>query len=99
MDRSGIKTTEFWISVFLFLLGAGVYIVDSLGAGSTVAGQIVGGLVSLAGVLGYTIPRAGVKKRALEAQALARLQGVRPIANEILEREKKLAGQSIVNPS
>lgn len=96
MDRSGIKTTEFWISVFLFLLGAGVYIVDSLGAGSTVAGQIVGGLVSLAGVLGYTIPRAGVKKRALEAQSLALL---RPIANEILEREKKLAGQSIVNPS
>ena len=97
MDRSGIKTTEFWISVFLFLLGAGVYIVDSLGAGSTVAGQIVGGLVSLAGVLGYTIPRAGVKKRALEAQVLNALNGV--LAQEILEREKKLAEGKLGNPS
>lgn len=73
--KAGIKTTEFWISVFLFLLGIAVLVVDSLQAGSTVAGRIVGGLVALAGALGYTVPRAGVKKRALEAEAAKALLG------------------------
>ena len=68
--KPGIKTTEFWISVLLYLLGIAVLVVDAFDAGGSVAGRIVAGAVSLAGVLGYTVPRAAVKKRALEAKAL-----------------------------
>ncbi|HEB28329.1 MAG TPA: hypothetical protein ENI05_11235 [Porticoccus sp.] len=100
MDKSGIKTSEFWISVALFLLGIAVFIVDSLNAGSSIVGQIVGGLVSLAGVLGYTIPRAGVKKRALEAEALKLLSGLEVKGLEV--KTNPLTGLnkgSTLNPS
>lgn len=76
--KAGIKTTEFWISVLLFLLGAAVFVVDALNGGDGIAGKIIGGLVSLAGVLGYTIPRAGLKKRALEAEALKMISSLNP---------------------
>lgn len=73
MDKSGIKTSEFWISVLLFLLGIAVFVVDTLQAGGSIVGQVVAGAVSLAGVLGYTVPRAGLKKRMLEADVTKKL--------------------------
>lgn len=71
--KAGYKTTEFWISSFVLLLGLVVFVVDSLQLGGSVTGQIIAGLVSLAGVLGYTVPRAGLKKQALAAKALESL--------------------------
>lgn len=94
MEKPGIKTTEFWISVVLFLLGAAVFIVDSLQAGGTIVGQIVGGLVSLVGVLGYTVPRAGVKKRALEAEAMRLLEESKEISAET-EKLRKLGAIAV----
>jgi hypothetical protein len=97
MQKAGIKTTEFWISVALFLLGIAVFVVDTLSAGGSIAGQIVGGLVSLAGVLGYTVPRAGVKKRDAEAEALKMLGtlGLSRDDHKLPARDHKLP----VNPS
>lgn len=74
--KTGLKTTEFWISAFLFLLGAAAFLVDSLGASDSLLGKGVAGLLALAATLGYTIPRAGVKKRALEAEAATILAGL-----------------------
>jgi len=73
MEKSGIKTSEFWISILLFVLGIAVLIVDTLHAGGSPIGKVVAGAVSLAAVLGYSIPRAGVKKRFLEASAVKAL--------------------------
>ena len=53
--RSGIKTTEFWVSIIVAMLVAGA---DALG--HPLNPETVAGLVAL--VVGYAFQRMGIKK-------------------------------------
>ena len=64
----GYKTTEFWLSFVAMLLG--VLMTSGAVAQGSMAAQIVGGVLSVLSVLGYTKSRADVKVADIEAPAL-----------------------------
>jgi hypothetical protein len=59
MNKPGYKTTEFWLSLLVVVLGA-VMASGALPEGSVV-GQIIGGIMAILGQLGYTAARAKSK--------------------------------------
>jgi len=58
--KAGYKTTEFWFSLLVFLLGAAL--ASGLIADGTAVAKAIGGALSLLSSLGYTAGRVGVKK-------------------------------------
>ena len=58
--KSGYKTSEFWLNLLVFLLGAALS--SGIIADGGLAAKIVGGALSLLSSLGYTLGRVGVKK-------------------------------------
>jgi hypothetical protein len=71
--KPGIQTSEFVITVCLFLLALAMYVIDAYAWGGTIPGQIIAGTVAIVSALGYTLPRVSLKKRELEGQTLALL--------------------------
>tara|TARA_R100000808_G_scaffold25091_1_gene61744 strand:- start:9168 stop:9401 length:234 start_codon:yes stop_codon:yes gene_type:complete len=67
-SRSGIRSSEFWLSSITAILG----IVLASGAvdleSSSTVSKIVGGAVSILAALGYTVSRSIVKKADAENQ-------------------------------
>jgi hypothetical protein len=61
----GYKTTEFWLSLIAVIAGF-IAASGALPQGG-LAAQIVGGVVSVLGLLGYTASRAQVKVADLQA--------------------------------
>jgi hypothetical protein len=59
--KPGFKTTEFWLSTLAMVLGV-VLASGALPEGG-LAGQIVGGVLSVLASLGYTASRTQVKKQ------------------------------------
>ena len=58
--KPGYKTTEFWLNLLVFLLGAAL--ASGLIADGTLTDQIIGGAMSIISSLSHTISRTGVKK-------------------------------------
>lgn len=58
--KPGYKTSEFWLNLFVFLLGAALAS-GVIADGGTVA-KAIGGALSLLSSLGYTMGRVGVKR-------------------------------------
>jgi hypothetical protein len=67
-ERSGIKTTEFWITAIVVL--AGLLPSSGLLPENHWAVKVCGLVVSVAAALGYTMARAGVKKAGSAAAKL-----------------------------
>ena len=67
-SRSGIRSSEFWLSSVTAILGivlaSGVVDLES----SSTVSKIVGGAVSILAALGYTVSRSMVKKADAENQ-------------------------------
>ena len=61
--KSGVKTTEFWISLAVTALGGVITMVPA----ESIWAKVIGGALTLAGVLGYGAMRASVKKAAVSA--------------------------------
>jgi len=59
MDKPGFKTSEFWLSLLVMVLGT-LMASGVLSDGGMVA-KIIGGVMNMLGVLGYTYARAKVK--------------------------------------
>ncbi len=63
--KAGIKTTEFWTSLIVQILGLlavfGVFTPQEVSETSNAALQIVGGLMTVISNVGYSISRAKVK--------------------------------------
>ena len=74
--KPGIKTTEFAITVGLFLLGLAAYVVASL-QGAEGVESVIGLIVSALSALGYAVPRAKVKQRQLEAEATKAIEAAK----------------------
>jgi hypothetical protein len=70
MRKPGYKTTEFWITNVVILLGA-ILASGALAEGG-LAAQVIGGIIAAAAKLGYDANRAATKKAELfkEAKAL-----------------------------
>lgn len=58
--KEGYRTSEFWLNVAVFILGA-LLVSGGIADGGMVA-KIVGGLLSLLSGLGYGAGRVGLKK-------------------------------------
>ena len=58
--KSGYKTSEFWLSLLVMILGA--LLSSGAIADGGLAATIIGGALALLGGLGYTFNRMGVKK-------------------------------------
>lgn len=67
--RSGIKTSEFWVSLIVILLGA--FMTSGLFANEHWSMKVVGLVTSLLSALGYTFARASVKLAAAETAAIS----------------------------
>ncbi len=59
--KPGFKTTEFWLSSIAMVLG--VVLASGAIPEGGMAGQIVGGVLSVLASLGYTASRTQVKKQ------------------------------------
>jgi len=59
--KPGFKTTEFWLSSLAMILG--VVLASGAIPEGGMAGQIVGGVLSVLASLGYTASRTQVKKQ------------------------------------
>ena len=59
--KPGFKTTEFWLSSIAMILG--VVLASGAIPEGGMAGQIVGGVLSVLASLGYTASRTQVKKQ------------------------------------
>lgn len=59
--KPGFKTTEFWLSSLAMVLG--VVLASGAIPEGGMAGQIVGGVLSVLASLGYTASRTQVKKQ------------------------------------
>jgi len=59
--KPGFKTTEFWLSSLAMILG--VVLASGAIPEGGIAGQIVGGVLSVLASLGYTASRTQVKKQ------------------------------------
>ena len=75
--KPGYLTTEFWLTILMYLMAIAVLLVSEFGAESSTVGRIVAGVIAILSGLGYTVPRAGVKKRALEAETARALEAIR----------------------
>lgn len=58
--KPGYKTSEFWLNLLVFLLGAAM--ASGLIADAGMVAKLIGGILALLGPLGYTAGRVGVKK-------------------------------------
>jgi hypothetical protein len=59
-QKPGYRSTEFWLSTVAMV--AGIILASSAIAVDSTAGQIVGGIVAVLALLGYTASRTEVKK-------------------------------------
>ncbi len=60
--KPGFKTTEFWLSSLAMILG--VVLASGAIPEGGIAGQVVGGVLSVLASLGYTASRTQVKGKA-----------------------------------
>lgn len=77
--KPGYKTTEFWLSLLVVVLGA-LLSSGALPDGSIVA-RAVGGVLAVAGSLGYTLARAREKVTRVAAGAISDGIGTSPNEN------------------
>ncbi len=74
--KPGFKTSEFWISLVMLVASIIVLILNALGK-QDLATTIASGLTGLGSVLGFTIPRAQVKRTSMKVKTIAAVSEVK----------------------
>lgn len=72
-QRSGIKTTEFWLSLIAVIVGA--LLSSGMFKETTITTQVLGIASTVLGALGYVATRSGVKKAIINTPFSAKIEG------------------------